>query len=69
MVNCGKCSLKSVSSVTNLKYTCCTIKEKTEQHVACWEFVNWAERGVKMRNVLYAKRMRMTVICSLSVQK
>ena len=33
-----------------------------EQHVARWEFVNWVEGGVKMRNVLYAERMRMNLI-------
>jgi len=61
-VNGGKCSSKSVNSLINLKNICCTIKEKMEQHVVCWEFVNWPEGGVKMRNVLYAKRMRMNLI-------
>jgi hypothetical protein len=40
-----------------------------EQHVACWEFVNWAEGGVKMRNVLYAKGMKMNLICPLNIKK
>jgi hypothetical protein len=40
-----------------------------EQHVARWEFVNWAAGGVNMRNVLYAKRMRINLICPLYAQK
>ena len=68
-VNGGKCSSKSVSSLINLKNTCCTINEKMEQHVARWEFVNWAEGGVKMRNVLCAERKRMNSICPSNAQK